>query len=73
MCLNPSILLIILISGFYRVNYDDGTWQNIGKALKSPNHSNIHVLNRAQVNQSINIESFQSKTYETFAYTYIDS
>lgn len=47
------IILILLNNltnvGFYRVNYDDKTWENIGKALKTANHSGIHVLNRAQV------------------------
>lgn len=36
-------------TGYYRVNYDDSTWTSIGKALKAAAHSNIHVLNRAQI------------------------
>lgn len=31
------------------MHYDKKTWESIGKALKSENHSNIHVLNRAQI------------------------
>lgn len=41
--------ILIVNIGFYRVNYDNETWTTIGKALKAPNHSNIHVLNRAQI------------------------
>lgn len=37
-----------LILGFYRVNYDSETWENIATTLRN-NASQIHVLNRAQV------------------------
>lgn len=42
-------LLNIQEVGFYRVNYDDQNWRAIGNALKSVNHGEIHVLNRAQI------------------------
>ncbi|XP_063704739.1 membrane alanyl aminopeptidase-like [Culicoides brevitarsis] len=35
--------------GFYRINYEEHNWQAIAKALKSENHGDIHVLNRAQI------------------------
>lgn len=35
-------------TGFYRVNYDEGSWQRIAKALRQ-NDTEIHVTNRAQV------------------------
>lgn len=38
-----------LLTGYYRVNYDNDTWTHIGHALKNDTHSQIHVLNRAQV------------------------
>lgn len=41
-------ILTILILGFYRVNYDPQTWENIANTLRV-NLSHIHVLNRAQV------------------------
>lgn len=34
--------------GYYRVNYDQQTWENIANTLKE-DLSHIHVLNRAQV------------------------
>ncbi len=37
-----------LFIGFYRVNYDAVTWENIAATLMN-NASHIHVLNRAQV------------------------
>lgn len=36
-------------AGYYRVNYDNTTWTAIGNALKADGHSNIHVINRAQI------------------------
>lgn len=45
-----------LVLGFYRVNYDTATWENISKALKTNTYSDIHVLNRAQiVDDSLNL------------------
>lgn len=35
-------------TGFYRVNYDNITWTNIGKVLRA-SPKQFHVLNRAQV------------------------
>ncbi|XP_029155582.1 aminopeptidase N-like [Nylanderia fulva] len=35
--------------GYYRVYYDYENWQKIANYLNSPNYSNIHVLNRAQI------------------------
>ncbi|CAK9796737.1 Aminopeptidase N [Anthophora quadrimaculata] len=47
---NPAtwFLLNIQQSGYYRVNYDDGSWSRLINALKS-NHDLIHVTNRAQI------------------------
>lgn len=52
----PNVLLRLLkmpnqsnFAGYYRVNYDNDTWTAIGKALKADSHSNIHVINRAQI------------------------
>lgn len=38
-------------SGYYRVNYDQGNWRNISKALHNAqtNHDGIHLTNRAQI------------------------
>lgn len=54
-CLDNSNLTIIFniskmffVLGYYRVNYDDKTWENIAKVLNK-SHLSIHVLNRAQV------------------------
>lgn len=45
-----------LVLGYYRVNYDAQTWENISKALKTNSYSDIHVLNRAQiVDDSLNL------------------
>lgn len=43
------IILNIQESGYYRVNYDDSTWDAIHKALHSANWGSIHELNRAQI------------------------
>lgn len=46
----------LFILGYYRVNYDTATWENISKALKTDNYSDIHVINRAQiVDDSLNL------------------
>lgn len=42
------IILNVQQTGYYRVNYDDGIWSAISNGLHS-SHSDIHVLNRAQV------------------------
>lgn len=39
-------------TGFYRVNYDEGSWKRIAKALKQ-NDTEIDVINRAQVKFSL--------------------
>ncbi|CAH0693407.1 unnamed protein product [Chilo suppressalis] len=36
-------------TGFYRVNYDDYTWDLIVMALRGPNRTSIHEYNRAQI------------------------
>ncbi|XP_067207963.1 thyrotropin-releasing hormone-degrading ectoenzyme-like isoform X3 [Linepithema humile] len=36
-------------AGYYRVNYDLKNWENLGYYLYHINHTNIHVLNRAQI------------------------
>ncbi|KAL0882636.1 hypothetical protein ABMA27_001071 [Loxostege sticticalis] len=36
-------------SGFYRVNYDDYTWNLIVMALRGPDRTKIHEYNRAQI------------------------
>lgn len=36
-------------TGYYRVNYDNVTWFNIGRFLYHNDHRDIHVLNRAQI------------------------
>ena len=42
------ILLLRLITGYYRVNYDDQNWRLIIQQLMK-DHTNIHVINRAQI------------------------
>lgn len=42
------ILIEVSFTGYYRVNYDDKTWDFIATALKN---GNIHALNRAQVSE----------------------
>lgn len=41
-------VIINFFIGYYRVNYDDATWAAIDKVLYD-SHTDIHVLNRAQV------------------------
>ncbi|XP_068631132.1 membrane alanyl aminopeptidase-like [Battus philenor] len=36
-------------TGFYRINYDDYTWNLIIMALRGPNRVQIHEFNRAQI------------------------
>ncbi|KZC13131.1 Aminopeptidase N, partial [Dufourea novaeangliae] len=36
-------------SGYYRVNYDNISWERLKEALDKPGHSQIHVTNRAQI------------------------
>lgn len=47
-CLNCYYYLIVFFKGYYRVTYDEATWNAIANGLHN-SHSNIHVLNRAQV------------------------
>ncbi|KAG4070580.1 hypothetical protein HA402_011967 [Bradysia odoriphaga] len=42
------VIFNIQQTGYYRVNYDTATWENIRQALKT-NNTDIHVLNRAQI------------------------
>lgn len=46
---------MIMLTGFYRVNYDKTNWALITRALRS-NPKDIHEFNRAQVSK------MQSKT-----------
>lgn len=39
---------MLIPSGYYRVNYDTATWENIREALKA-NNTEIHPLNRVQI------------------------
>ncbi|XP_053945437.1 membrane alanyl aminopeptidase-like [Anastrepha ludens] len=43
------VILNIQETGYYRVNYDQSTWNSIHAALHSSNWSGIHELNRAQI------------------------
>lgn len=36
-------------TGYYRVMYDEDSWNLIKAALRRENHDNIHYINRAQV------------------------
>jgi aminopeptidase N len=36
-------------TGYYRVNYDDNNWRALSEALSSPQFTQIHVMNRAQL------------------------
>ena len=42
-------ILNVQQTGYYRVNYEKDNWEAIGEALKSANHDDIHVSNRAQI------------------------
>ena len=42
-------VLNIQQSGYYRVNYDEKSWDRLIKALNNSDHSLIHVTNRAQI------------------------
>ena len=55
-------LFSCLITGYYRVNYDEENWKMIIKALNE-DHTKIHVINRAQV------EYFFSKLFFSFLKT----
>lgn len=39
----------VFITGYYRVNYDDYTWNLIIIALRGSNRTLIHQYNKAQV------------------------
>ncbi|GJQ73767.1 hypothetical protein Trydic_g18708 [Trypoxylus dichotomus] len=43
------VIVNLLETGYYRVNYDEGLWDKLQKALLSDNFSNIPVINRAQI------------------------
>lgn len=43
------IIANIQQSGYYRVNYDEATWNEIKNALSEPNWGNIHQINRAEI------------------------
>uniref|UniRef100_A0A0K8WLP7 Aminopeptidase n=3 Tax=Bactrocera latifrons TaxID=174628 RepID=A0A0K8WLP7_BACLA len=43
------MILNIQESGYYRVNYDDSTWDAIHRTLHSASWGGIHELNRAQI------------------------
>lgn len=40
-------------TGYYRVMYDEDSWNLIKDGISSENHDGIHYLNRAQVSLSI--------------------
>lgn len=42
-------ILNVQQTGYYRVNYDKENWDAIRLALKTENHDNIHLINRAQI------------------------
>lgn len=43
--------IIVCVSGYYRVNYDNVLWERIIEALNDPDRrAEIHPLNRATVN-----------------------
>lgn len=44
-----DLFLFLVLTGFYRVNYDDKNWLKIADYLNSEDYENIHVLNRAQI------------------------
>ncbi|CAK1546280.1 unnamed protein product [Leptosia nina] len=43
------IIFNVQETGYYRVNYDDRTWQLISDALKGNQREQIHYLNRAKI------------------------
>uniref|UniRef100_A0A8C5M5S6 Aminopeptidase n=1 Tax=Leptobrachium leishanense TaxID=445787 RepID=A0A8C5M5S6_9ANUR len=45
---NEWLLANINVTGYYRVNYDDGNWNKLISQLES-DHLNIPVINRAQI------------------------
>lgn len=40
---------MIIVLGFYRVNYDDDSWRLITLALRGDDRTVIHEINRGQV------------------------
>ncbi|KAL4706765.1 hypothetical protein ACJJTC_018146 [Scirpophaga incertulas] len=46
---NEWIIFNVQQSGFYRVNYDDHSWDLIIELLRGPNRDLIHANNRAQI------------------------
>ena len=44
-----ALIVNVQHTGFYRVNYDAHNWKLIEDALKQPNFSGIHPMNRAQI------------------------
>ena len=44
-----ALIVNVQHTGFYRVNYDAHNWKLIDDALKQPNFSGIHPMNRAQI------------------------
>ncbi|XP_067204160.1 glutamyl aminopeptidase-like isoform X2 [Linepithema humile] len=43
------IIVNIQLTGYYRVNYDVGNWQQLMRYLNSEDYNKIHILNRAQI------------------------
>lgn len=46
---NEWVIFNVQQVGYYRVNYDEESWNIIIRALKETAHDGIHVLNRAQI------------------------
>ena len=46
---DKALIVNVQHTGFYRVNYDAHNWKLIEDALKQPNFSGIHPMNRAQI------------------------
>ena len=44
-----ALIVNVQQTGFYRVNYDAHNWKLLEQALKKPNHSGIHPINREQI------------------------
>nr|XP_033335060.1 uncharacterized protein LOC117225525 [Megalopta genalis] len=58
-------LLNVQQTGFYRVKYDNNSWNSLVNALYQQNYSNIYVTNRAQlVDDALNLARASEITYD---------